>query len=71
MKCVSAQTIAMTDCNHAAKNIHLQLVCDSSSVVIGGNGCFDVDILRLVGLQSDLHCCANVNALDIVCYGVC
>ena len=41
-------TVAMTDCNHAAKNMRSQLVL-GSSIVTGGDAAFDVGILRTGG----------------------
>ena len=37
-------TVAMTDCNHAAKNLRSQLVL-GSSIVTGGDAAFDVSVL--------------------------
>ena len=47
-------TVAMTDCNHAAKNIRSQLVL-GSEVVTGGNAIFDVGLLCLAGVSVDLY----------------
>ena len=47
-------TVAMTDCNHAAKNIRSQLVL-GSEVITGGNAIFDVGLLRLAGIAEDLY----------------
>ena len=47
-------TVAMTDCNHAAKNIRSQLVL-GSEVVTGSNAILDVGLLRLAGVPVDLY----------------
>ena len=39
-------TVAMTDCNHAAKNLRSQLVL-GSNIVTGGDAAFDVSIYNL------------------------
>ena len=60
----NSNTVVMTDCNHAAKNIRSQLVL-GSDIVTGGKACFDVGILRLAGVSVDLYC-VNDYASDIV-----
>ena len=50
----SINTIVMTDCNHAAKNLRSQLVL-GTTIVKGGNAIFDVGILRLAGVPPDLY----------------
>ena len=50
----NSNTVAMTDCNHAAKNLRSQLVL-GSSIVIGGDAAFDVGILRLAGISPELY----------------
>ena len=50
----TTNSVAMTDCNHAAKNMRSQLVL-GSSIVVGGNAFFDVGILRLAGIPMDLY----------------
>ena len=44
----------MTDCNHAAKNIRSQFVL-GTTIITGGNAAFDVGILRLAGVSSELY----------------
>ena len=51
---VNNSTVAMTDCNHAAKNLISQLVL-GSSVVTGGDAAFDVSVLQLAGISSELY----------------
>jgi len=65
----SSQTVAMTDCNHAAKNMRSQLVL-GSSVVTGGEGFFDVGILMLAGVQKELYCVTDY-ASDVVVLKLC
>ena len=50
----NSNTVVMTDCNHAAKNIRSQLVL-GSDIVTGGNALFDVGILHLAGVSVDLY----------------
>ena len=56
----NSNTVVMTDCNHAAKNIRSQLVL-GSDIVTGGKAFFDVGILRLAGVSVDLY---RVNDYD-------
>ena len=51
---VTSGTVAMTDCNHAAKNIRSQLVL-GSEVVTGGNAIFDIGLLCLAGVAVELY----------------
>ena len=50
----TSKTVAMTDCNHAAKNMRSQLVL-RSSIVTGGEAAFDIGILRLAGVLPELY----------------
>ena len=50
----NSNTVVMTDCNHAAKNIRSQLVL-GSDIVTGSLAIFDVGILRLAGVSVDLY----------------
>ena len=43
----NSNTVATTDCNHAAKNLRSQLVLGSSIVTVG-DAAFDVGILSLL-----------------------
>ena len=47
-------TVSMTDCNHVAKNLRSQLVL-GSNIVTGGDAAFDVSILQLAGVSSELY----------------
>ena len=47
-------SVVMTDCNHAAKNLRSQLVL-GTTIVSGGNAIFDVRILHLAGVSQDLY----------------
>ena len=47
-------TVAMTDCNHAAKNPRSQSVL-GSSIVTGCDAAFDVSVLQLAGVSSELY----------------
>ena len=50
----NSNTVVMTDCNYAAKNIQSQLVL-GSDIVTGGSAVFDVGILCLAGVSIDLY----------------
>ncbi len=50
----TTNSVVMIDCNHAVKNLRSQLVL-GTSVVTGGNTIFDVGILQLAGIPSDLY----------------
>ena len=65
----SSQTLAMTDCNHAAKNIRSQLVL-GSDIITGGEGFFDVGILMLAGIKRELYC-VNDYASDVIVLKLC
>ena len=46
-------SVVMTDCNHAAKNLRSQLVL--GTFVSGGDAIFDVGILHLAGVSQELY----------------
>ena len=50
----TSNTVAVTDCNHAAKNMRSQLVL-GSSIVTGGKAVFDVGLFRLAGVSPELY----------------
>ena len=62
-------TVVMTECNHAAKNIRSQLVL-GSDIVTGGKAVFDVGILQLAGISVDLYR-VNDYASDILVLKLC
>ena len=61
--------VAMTDCNHDAKNIRLQLILGSSIVTVGKT-VFDVSVLNLAGVALELFrvydYASDVNVLKVV-----
>ena len=65
----NSNTVVMTDCNHAAKNIRSQLVL-GSDIVTGGLAVFDVGILRLAGVSVDLYRVSDY-ASDILVLKLC
>ena len=65
----NTNTVVMTDCNHAAKNIQSQLVL-GSDIVTGGNALFDVGILHLAGVSIDLYRVSDY-ASDVVVLKLC
>lgn len=65
----TSQTLAMTNCNHVAKNMHLQLVL-GSTMIIGGKGFFNVGILMLTGVTQELYC-VNDYASDVAVLKLC
>ena len=65
----NSNTVSMTDCNHAAKNIRSQLVL-GTTIVTGGDAVFDVGILRLAGVSSELYRVEDY-ASDVVVLKLC
>ena len=65
----NSNTVSMTDCNHAAKNIRSQLVL-GTTIVTGGDAAFDVGILRLAGVSSELYRVEDY-ASDVVVLKLC
>ena len=65
----NSDTVVMTDCNHAAKNIRSQLVL-GSDIVTGGKALFDVGVLRLAGVSVDLYR-VNDYASDVLVLKLC
>ena len=49
----TTNSVVMTDCNHAAKNLRSQLVL-GTTIVSGGKAIFDVGILHLAGVLQEL-----------------
>ena len=62
-------SVVMTDCNHAAKNLCSQLVL-GISIVSGGSAIFDVGILHLAGVPQDLYRVSDY-ALDVLVLKLC
>ncbi len=50
----TTNSVVMTDCNHAAKNLRLQLVL-GTNIVSGGNTIFDVGLLPLACVPANLY----------------
>ena len=65
----SSNIVAMTDCNHAAKNMRSQLVL-GSTIVMAGEALFDVSILRIAGVSPELYK-VNDYTSDIVVLKLC
>ena len=65
----TTNSVVMTDCNHAAKNLRSQLVL-GTTIVTGGNALFDVGLLSLAGVPSDLYCVSDY-ASDVLVLKLC
>ena len=65
----TSQTVAMTYCINAAKNKRLQIVL-GRSVITGGIVLFNVGVLRLADVNSELYC-VNNHASDIAVLKLC
>lgn len=65
----SSNTVLMTDCNHAAKNMCSQLVL-GSIIITAGDAVFDVGLLRIAGVSLDLYC-VNDYASDVLVIKIC
>ena len=48
----TSNVVATTDCNHAAKNMHSQLVL-GSTIVTAGEALFDISIFALLGFHQN------------------
>ena len=66
----TSQTVAMTYCINAAKNKRLQIVL-GRSVITGGIVLFNVGVLRLADVNSELYYCINNRASDIAVLKLC
>ena len=62
-------SVVMTDCNHATKNLRSQLVL-GTSIVSGGNAIFDVGILHLARVPQKLYCVSDY-ASDVLVLKIC
>ena len=65
----TSNVVAMTDCNHAAKNMRSQLVL-GSTIVTAGEALFDVSILRIAGVSPELYK-VNDYTSDVVVLKLC
>ena len=65
----TTNSVVMTDCNHATKNLRSQLVL-GTTIVSGGNAIFDVGILSLAGVPQELYR-VNDYASDVLVLKLC
>ena len=65
----TTNSVVMTDCNHAAKNLRSQLVL-GTIIVVGGKAIFDVGILHLAGVPQELYR-INDYASDVLVLQLC